>query len=57
MDRYFAKIVNNKVVDVVIAEGYNLLTEGTWFETFTNTPGKKFAQIGDNYDWENNNYY
>lgn len=57
MDRYFAKIENNVVTDVVIAEGYQFLPEGTWFETFTNTPGKVLAKVGNHYDWENNNYF
>lgn len=55
-NRYFAKIENEIVVDVVVAESYFDLPEGEWFETFTHTFGKKFASIGDNYIRETNNY-
>lgn len=56
MDRYFAKIENDTVAEVVVAEGYLALPEGEWYETFTSTEGKKFASVGDPYDRANNNY-
>lgn len=57
--RYFAKIHNNIVQKVVCdtdANWYIDNTDGDWVETFIGTD-KKFAEIGDTYDSNLNNFY
>lgn len=52
--KYFAKIENNKVVNTVLSESSDLLTDGTWIEfspegLFRANP----AGVGSTYDEEN----
>lgn len=52
---YFAKIVNNIVTDVIVADQSFVDTqEGTWVETDINgISPKNYAAIGDTYDGVN----
>ena len=61
---YFAQLVDNTVTEVIVvndditngAQFAHDLLGGVWVETYMNTAGKNYANIGDTYDAINQNF-
>jgi hypothetical protein len=62
---YYAQIVNDLVTEVIVvsddvtngAQFCHDLLGGEWAETYIDTPGKNYANIGDTYDAVNRKLY
>ena len=61
---YYAQIVNDLVTEVIVvsddvtngAQFCHDLLGGEWAETYIDTPGKNYANIGDTYDATKQNF-